>query len=332
MGTTTTKEKLLTFPAYRNCEIARIPTITQSSVKPFYFLLFLLTFSLNLLAYPTGNLVTCTADAGSMSPDCAHGEFCLIAGQVEISATLDGNAVIPAGYKSLYILTKGSGLAYIDSSSNPTFTVSQAGVYRMHHLVYDDDPSSPDYLDLSSFNPGQDDLNDLISLINHTGVCADLDQQGVYMRVRKCFIFFLIQARDDFLNTLTNQPVQGNIFNNDLLQSGQNYDLNVLGGPFFGNLALNPDGSMVYVPDPGFSGEDEFTYQICDDTYCPARCVQATVYIEVIDTQPLNNPPVANLDAVCIPEGTSLEVDVRFNDIDGQTIDLSTKTCEVISY
>ncbi|MDW3649092.1 MAG: Ig-like domain-containing protein [Bacteroidia bacterium] len=316
MGTTTTKEKLPTFPAYRICEIARIPTIAQSSVKPFYFLLFFLTFSLSLPAEPLENLRSCTADAGSMSPDCANGEFCLIAGQVEISASSNGNAVIPAGYKSLYILTKGSGLAYIDSSSSPIFSVSQAGVYRMHHLVYEDDPSSPDYLDLSSFSPGQDDLNDLISLINSTGVCADLDQAGVYMRVRKCFIFFLIQARDDFLNTLTDQPVMGNIFNNDHLQTGQNYDLNVLGGPFNGSLALNPDGSMVYVPNPGFSGEDEFTYQICDDTYCPARCVQATVYIEVIDTQPTNNPPVANLDAVCIPEGSSIELDVRFNDID----------------
>ena len=179
MGTTTTKEKLLTFPAYRICEIARIPTITQSSVKPFYFLLFFLTFSLNLPANPEVNLVSCTADAGSMSPDCANGDFCLIAGQVEISATPNGNAVIPAGYKSLYILTKGSGLAYIDSSSAPIFSVSQAGIYRMHHLVYDDDPSSPDYLDLSNFTPGQDDLNDLISLINASGVCADLRKSCV---------------------------------------------------------------------------------------------------------------------------------------------------------
>ncbi|MEL6255448.1 MAG: Ig-like domain-containing protein [Bacteroidota bacterium] len=316
MGTTTTKEKLLTFPAYRSCEIARIPTFTQRSVKPFYFLLFFLIFSLNLPAKTAEYLLTCTANAGSMSPDCANGDFCLIAGQVEISTSPNGNAVIPTGFKSLYILTKGNGFAYVDSSSTPVFRVSQAGVYHMHHLVYDDNPSSPDYLDLSSFNPGQDDLNDLVSLLNSSGVCADLDQQGVFMRVRKCFIFFLIQARDDFLNTLTDQPVMGNIFNNDLLQAGQNYDLTVLGGPFNGSLALNPDGSLAYVPNPGFSGEDEFTYQICDDAYCPPRCVQATVYIEVIDAQPFNNPPVANLDAVCIPEGTSIEVDVRFNDID----------------
>ena len=35
-------------------------------------------------------------------------------------------------------------------------------------------------------------------------------------------------------------------------------------GPAAGTLTLNPDGSFVYIPDPGSSGSDSFEYLISD--------------------------------------------------------------------
>lgn len=260
--------------------------------------------------------VLCQADAGSLSPDCSNGEFCLISGSVEISASLSSNPSIPAGYALSYLLTQGTAQVIVDNGPTARFGVSRTGRYGIHAFVYDPNPGSPDYLDLAGLISGQPTLATFTSQINALGVCADLDQTGAFVRVRKCFIPFLIQAKDDFLNTLTDTPVEGNILNNDMLQAGVMYDLNLLSGPFNGTLALNGDGSLVYIPDPGFVGQDEFTYQVCDNTFCPPRCVQATAYIEIIDPLPVNNPPIANLDAACVPQGGQINIAVLANDID----------------
>ena len=47
-----------------------------------------------------------------------------------------------------------------------------------------------------------------------------------------------------------------------------------------GTLVLNPDGTFTYTPNAGFQGEDQFTYQICDDLE-PDSCSSAVVLILV---------------------------------------------------
>ncbi|MBT8193302.1 MAG: tandem-95 repeat protein [Acidimicrobiia bacterium] len=53
-----------------------------------------------------------------------------------------------------------------------------------------------------------------------------------------------------------------------------------------GTLALNPDGSFTYDPDPDYFGPDSFVYQVCDTT---PTCDTATVTI-VVD--PVNDVPL----------------------------------------
>jgi hypothetical protein len=50
-------------------------------------------------------------------------------------------------------------------------------------------------------------------------------------------------------------------------------------GPSNGNLSLNSDGSFTYMPAPGFSGLDSFTYRASDGT---AFSIPATVSINVL--------------------------------------------------
>jgi hypothetical protein len=89
-----------------------------------------------------------------------------------------------------------------------------------------------------------------------------------------------------------------------------------LDGPDNGVVVLNPDGSYTYTPDPGFSGEDQFTYEVCDDG-TPSLCDTATVYIEVIpEPNGENRPPIANPDANQTEEDTPVSGDLLSNDSD----------------
>ena len=50
-----------------------------------------------------------------------------------------------------------------------------------------------------------------------------------------------------------------------------------------GTVVLNSDGSISYSPPAGFSGEDTFTYSLCDDDTPDATCSTATVTLNVLD-------------------------------------------------
>lgn len=68
-----------------------------------------------------------------------------------------------------------------------------------------------------------------------------------------------------------------------------------------GTLVLNPDGSFVYTPNPGFSGADSFTYSATDGS--DAGNV-ATVTIHVA---PVSAPPTITAQRMA-PEGFQLEI------------------------
>lgn len=316
MGTFIRKQSLIIFSIFLPERISR-----NFRVKSLFLSILLSCFIGNSSLFakapePLSYDLLCLADAGSLAPDCSNGEFCLVAGVVDISAHTTANPVLPTGFEILYILTRGSGQLIMDTSSRASFSVSRTGSYAIHTLVHNPDSQSPDYLNLAGISTGQTTLAMLNNEIASQGICADLDVTGALIRVRKCLIPFLIQARDDFMNTLLDIPVEGNVLNNDNLETGVVYELSLISGPFNGTLALNPDGSVVYIPDPGFVGRDEFTYRVCDNSFCPARCVQATDYIVVINPLPLNNPPIANLDAACVPQDNSINIAVLSNDID----------------
>jgi endonuclease I len=63
-------------------------------------------------------------------------------------------------------------------------------------------------------------------------------------------------------------------------------------------VSLENDGSIKYIPNNGFAGEDSFTYTLCDDDE-EANCSTATVTITVED----EGTPVANADVVSMAAG-----------------------------
>ena len=100
---------------------------------------------------------------------------------------------------------------------------------------------------------------------------------------------------NDINGTLVNTPVDGNVITNDYDPDGDNIAVTVLAGPPNGSVTLDPSGTYTYTPNPGFEGEDVFTYIVCDDGI-PQLCDTAEVSIEVTPITTGNEPPVAQDD------------------------------------
>ena len=115
----------------------------------------------------------CLASAGTIAPE----DFieCRVGGSATLVGLPGGDAVVPAGYQTLYVLTRGTGLTIQQVSATPVFTVQQLGLYRIHTLVYD-----PATLDLSIVQLGVTTGFDVNGLLIQGGgsICASLDVTG----------------------------------------------------------------------------------------------------------------------------------------------------------
>ena len=80
--------------------------------------------------------------------------------------------------------------------------------------------------------------------------------------------------------------------------------------PSNGTVTVNPDGTITYIPDPGYNGTEVFNYIVCDTTgFCSIGAVNITV-------TPVNDPPVVNDDLATTNEDTPVNVDILANDSD----------------
>ncbi|MDH3308253.1 MAG: Ig-like domain-containing protein, partial [Acidimicrobiia bacterium] len=122
-------------------------------------------------------------------------------------------------------------------------------------------------------------------------------------------------AVDDTVDTDKNTAATWNLVVNDT-DPENNLDpttLDVLSGPTKGNLVNNGNGTVTYTPNTGYSGADSFTYEVCDTSSPTPLCNTATVSITV---NSVNEPPVANADAISTAEDVAVTIDVATNDTD----------------
>jgi endonuclease I len=57
-----------------------------------------------------------------------------------------------------------------------------------------------------------------------------------------------------------------------------------------GSVIVNDDGTVTYTPEDGFSGNDTFTYTLCDDDTPEPSCSTATVTVSIIEAVSFNIP------------------------------------------
>ncbi|QWP78720.1 DUF11 domain-containing protein [Lysobacter sp. K5869] len=121
-----------------------------------------------------------------------------------------------------------------------------------------------------------------------------------------------IAAAPDTATTPQNTPVTTPVLGNDTLNGAaidpSKVTVTVPTAPAHGTVAVNPDGTIVYTPTPGYSGPDTYTYQVCE-TLNPSNCATATVAVTV---QP--NVVSANDDNASTPANTPLTIPVLGND------------------
>jgi hypothetical protein len=125
--------------------------------------------------------IDCPAAAGTISASMS--DACLEEGMAMLVATPGGDAVVPEGYETIYVLTMDPGLIIEQVGPDPEFEVTMEGDYRIHTLVYD-----PLTLDLTIVVPGVTPATVVNALLFQGGgdICASLDLMGAMFTVTEC--------------------------------------------------------------------------------------------------------------------------------------------------
>ncbi|HZT80608.1 MAG TPA: Ig-like domain-containing protein [Gemmataceae bacterium] len=75
------------------------------------------------------------------------------------------------------------------------------------------------------------------------------------------------------------------VLSNDASPDGNPLSAILESGPSYGSLTLNPDGSLVYIPNAGFSGDDSFTYNTSDNGLLALVPAQVIIHVVKIELQ-----------------------------------------------
>ncbi|MCB0769430.1 MAG: hypothetical protein KDC00_03395, partial [Flavobacteriales bacterium] len=136
------------------------------------------TFTICVTGEPA---LPCDADAGSITADVAS--FCYEDETITLSATPNGDDVVPEGFETVYVLTMGEDLVIMQAGATPSFDVDAVGGYTIHTLVYD-----PNTLDLGSIEIGVTTGGDVNALLIQGGgtICGSLDVGGAPILVELC--------------------------------------------------------------------------------------------------------------------------------------------------
>ncbi len=116
-------------------------------------------------------------------------------------------------------------------------------------------------------------------------------------------------ARNDAATTPEDTPVTLPVLGNDTDADGNPLTVTSATSPN-GTVAINPDGTVTFTPNPNFNGPTTITYSISDGMGGTAT---ATVAITVT---PVNDPPVARNDVATGTEDTPLRISPLANDSD----------------
>ena len=79
-----------------------------------------------------------------------------------------------------------------------------------------------------------------------------------------------IVSNDDIINTFVNNAVSFDVLSNDTIELDAPFTITTFPEPI-GNLVSEDDGTFIYSPEEGFTGVDQFAYEICYDA-CPDLC------------------------------------------------------------
>ncbi len=131
-------------------------------------------------------------------------------------------------------------------------------------------------------------------------------------------------AADDAFSTDEDTPVSGNVLSDNGSGADSDIDVDALTVSLLqdvsgGTLTLGTDGAFTYIPGVNVSGVDMFAYQVSDGDLIDT----ATVTIAV---DPVNDPPVAQDDALATDEDTAISGDLTADNGNGPDSDVDGDT------
>ncbi|TDO23585.1 Ig-like domain-containing protein [Sediminibacterium goheungense] len=125
-------------------------------------------------------------------------------------------------------------------------------------------------------------------------VCASGQTTGCPVTLLQITVFSHISttnppvANPDIATTKMNTPVTVNILSNDkCANTGCTLNpasVSITTNPVNGTTTVNPDGTIIYTPNNGFTGRDSLQYSVCDNTTPVALCAVTKVYFNVLPT------------------------------------------------
>jgi len=123
----------------------------------------------------------------------------------------------------------------------------------------------------------------------------------------------LPMANNDQVSTEENVSVTINVLENDdpFFQNCDSDDLtiDIVSAPFSGSVIVYSIGNIIYTPDEGFIGEDNFEYEVCCIDVCDRAVVSVIVNGE-------NNPPIAINDEFNTQVNQPVTIEILGNDSD----------------
>ncbi|MFO7030954.1 adhesin, partial [Limnospira fusiformis CCALA 023] len=119
-------------------------------------------------------------------------------------------------------------------------------------------------------------------------------------------------ANDDNATVRTGNTVTINVLNNDSDLDGVLIPdtVTVVDLPDYGNITVNPNGTITYSHDGSSTSTDSFTYTVEDDDGATSN--EATVFLTIEE----NQPPTANDDNATVRTGNTVTINVLSNDSD----------------
>ncbi|MBL7187259.1 MAG: tandem-95 repeat protein [Phycisphaerae bacterium] len=109
---------------------------------------------------------------------------------------------------------------------------------------------------LGVLDPVADGDNSQVRVVSRTTEVVTLDGDVAQVIIEQA----MLQALPDFDETHMGSPLAGNVLANDNDPGGDPITAALDTDAVNGTLTLNPDGSYDYTPNPGYVGDDTFTY------------------------------------------------------------------------
>jgi len=125
----------------------------------------------------------CFADAGEPGPKHT---FCLSGTSTFFTVMPNTGTIIPAGYETVYILTREPDLVILDYRvGSRNFSLPGTGRFRIHTLIAEtNNQNDENYFDLNGLlTRNESSLFTIIQCITNHGVCAALDSKGTLVEV-----------------------------------------------------------------------------------------------------------------------------------------------------